>query len=336
MTTNLTLQQQWQILLYQTDDNTVRFEVIFENETVWLSQDQMARLFDKSIKTINEHIVNIYKEWELEIEDTMRKVKLSGNSGLSTKPTNFYNLDVIISVWYRVKSLRWTKFRMRATSKLKEYIIKGFVLDDERLAEWRTANQYYEELIERIRKIRTSERNFYQKITDIFSTSIDYDKNSDLTKNFFATVQNKMHYGIHGHTAAEVIAGRVDHTKPFMGLTTRKWKEIHKTDITIAKNYLTEDELSKLNLLAEQYLSFAELQAKFQKQMTMKDWILKLNDFLRLNEREILEHLWTISKEFADQKALAEYEKYQARLPYKSDFDLFEQEAVKPILDTIK
>jgi hypothetical protein len=331
MTTNLTFQQQGQILLYQTDDNTVRFEVIFENETVWLSQDQMARLFDRDQSVISKHIKNIYAEWELNEKSTMQKMHIA----ISDKPVVFYNLDVIISVGYRVKSLRWTKFRMRATSKLKEYIIKGFVLDDERLSEWRTANQYYEELIERIRKIRTSERNFYQKITDIFSTSIDYDKNSDLTKNFFATVQNKMHYGIHGHTAAEVIAGRVDHTKPFMGLTTRKWKEIHKTDITIAKNYLTEDELSKLNLLAEQYLSFAELQAKFQKQMTMKDWILKLNDFLRLNEREILEHLWTISKEFADQKALAEYKKYQARLPYKSDFDLFEQEAVKPILETL-
>lgn len=322
----MSLQQQWQILLYQTDDNSIRFEVIFEHETVWLSQDQMASLFDKNTKTISEHIGNIYKEWELTMTSTMKKVRLSGISGLSTKPTNFYNLDVIISVWYRVKSLRWTQFRIWATSKLKEYIIKWFILDDERLAEWRTANQYYEELIVRIRNIRTSERNFYQKITDIFATSIDYQKNSDLAKNFFATVQNKMHYGIHGHTAAEVIAWRVNYKKPFMWMANRKWKEIQKKDVTVAKNYLNEDEISKLNLLVDQYLAFAELQVKYKKQMTMKDWIIKLDDFLRLNEREILENVWSISKEFADHKAFAEYEKYQSRLPYKSDFDLFEQE----------
>jgi len=334
MSTHIALQNHGQVLFYQTDDQQIRFDVIFEHETVWLSQDQMAKLFDTTKQNISLHIRNVFQDWELEEHSVVKKF-LTTASDSKNYQTYFYNLDVIISIGYRVKSLRWTKFRIWATQKLKEYILKGFVLDDERLAEGKTANYYYEELIERIRRIRTSERNFYQKITDIFATSIDYDKNSELTKNFFATVQNKMHYGIHGHTAAEVIAWRVDTGKPFMWLTSRKGKEIHKQDILIAKNYLTEDELSKLNLIAEQYLSFAEFQAKVQKQLTMKDWITKLDDFLKLNEREILTHLGMISKDSAEQKALKEYKKYQKRLPYQSDFDIFIKE-FHPFLDDKK
>jgi len=244
--TQLTIQNKGQVLFYQTDDHQVRFDVIFENETVWLSQDQMSELFDRDQSVISRHIKNTYEEWELEEKSTMQKMHIAN----SDKPVAFYNLDVIISVGYRVKSFRWTKFRIRATHKLKEYILKGFVLDDDRLAEGRTANQYYDELIERIRKIRTSERNFYQKITDIFTTSIDYNKSSELTKSFFATVQNKMHFGIHGHTAAEVIAGRVDHQKPFMGLTNRKWWEIQKKDVVW---FFQDDPISLFHLVSRSH-----------------------------------------------------------------------------------
>jgi hypothetical protein len=246
------------IVIYTTDDGQTKLQVKIEDETVWLTQDQMADLFDKSKSTINEHIQNIYQEKELVEQQTMRKF---GNSEFSTKPTNYYNLDVIISVGYRVKSLRGTQFRIWATQRLKEYIVKGFTLDDERFKQTGSRSRYFEELLQRIRDIRSSERNFYQKVTDIYATSIDYRKDDELTKEFFATVQNKMHYAVHGHTAAEIVAKRADSKKPLMGLTSFKGNYVTSRDITIAKNYLAEDELKQLNLIVSMYLDFAELQA---------------------------------------------------------------------------
>ena len=229
--------QSSKIIIYQTEDGQTKIDVQFQDETVWLTQDQIATLFDKSKSTINEHIQNIYDEKELILDETMRKF---GNSEFSTKPTNYYNLDVIISIGYRVKSQRGTQFRIWATQRLKEYIVKGFVLDDERLKQGGQKARYFEELLQRIRDIRSSERNFYQKVTDIYATSIDYRRDDKLTKDFFATVQNKMHFSAHGHTAAEIINERADNKKPLMGLTNFKGKYLTAQDAKIAKNYLTE------------------------------------------------------------------------------------------------
>lgn len=237
--------EQNDIIIYQTEDGQTRLQVRLEEDTVWLSQDQMAELFEKSKSTINEHIKNIYEEKELAEELTMRKF---GISEFSTKPTNFYNLDVIISVGYRVKSLRGTQFRIWATQRLKEYIVKGFALDDERLKQGGQRARYFQELLQRIRDIRSSERNFYQKVTDIYATSIDYRKDNRLPREFFATVQNKMHYAVHGQTAAEMIASRADAARPLMGLVNFKGDYITVQDAKIAKNYLTESELNQLNL----------------------------------------------------------------------------------------
>jgi len=285
-------------------------------------------LFDKSKSTINEHIQNIYQEKELVEEQTMRKF---GISEFSTKPTNYYNLDVIISVGYRVKSLRGTQFRIWATQRLREYIIKGYALDDERLKQNGGRSRYFEELLQRIRDIRSSERNFYQKVTDIYATSIDYRKDAKLTQEFFATVQNKMHYAVHGHTAAEVIAKRADGGKELMGLTSFKGNYIVSGDITIAKYYLTEDELKQLNLIVSMYLDFAELQAGSGRLMKMADWIAKLDDFLKINERGLLHDAGKVSAEEAAAKAQQEFDKYRKRLDkeYISDFDKLVKKAKK-------
>ena len=309
-----------QIILYQTDDGQTKLQVKMEDETVWLTQDQMAELFEKSKSTINEHIKNIYEEKELDEVSTMRKF---GISEFSTKPTNYYNLDVIISVGYRVKSVRGTQFRIWATQRLKEYIIKGFALDDERLKQGGQRARYFEELLQRIRDIRSSERNFYQKVTDIYATSIDYRKDDKLTAEFFATVQNKMHYAVHGHTAAEIIVKRADSTKPLMGLTNFKSNYITAHDIKIAKNYLTEDELKRLNLIVSLYLDFAELQATNGRLMKMKDWLEKLDQFIHLSERGILTHAGTVSADDAAKKAEQEFDKYRKEQDknYISDFD---------------
>lgn len=291
-----------------------------DGETVWLTQDQMAELFEKSKSTINEHIQNIYIEKELNEAETMRKF---GNSEFSTKPTNYYNLDVIISVGYRVKSLRGTQFRMWATQRLREYIIKGFALDDERLKQGGAKARYFEELLQRIRDIRGSERNFYQKVTDIYTTSIDYRKDDELTKQFFATVQNKMHFAVHGHTAAELIAQRANAEKPNMGLTSFKGDYVTASDTHIAKNYLNEPELKQLNLIVSLYLDFAELQASNGRAMTMNGWINKLDEFLKLSEKKILQSAGKISAEKAEQIASSEYDKYRTQENRKmvSDFD---------------
>jgi len=308
------------IIIYQTDDGQTRLQVKMEDETVWLSQDQMAELFEKAKSTINEHIKNIYAEKELTEEPTMRKF---GNSEFSDKPTNYYNLDVIISVGYRVKSLRGTQFRIWATQRLKEYIVKGFALDDERLKQGGAKARYLQELLQRIRDIRSSERNFYQKVTDIYATSIDYRRDDKLTKEFFATVQNKMHYAVHGHTAAEVIAARADSTQPHMGLTNFKGNYITSQDVRIAKNYLTEAELNKLNLIVSMYLDFAELQATNGRLMKMKDWVEKLDQFLTASERHVLTHAGRMSAEEAGDKANREFEKCRMDRDreYISDFD---------------
>ena len=308
------------IIIYQSSDGTTKLDVKMEGETVWLSLEQMAALFDKGKSTINEHILNIYTEGELKESDSKRKI---GISDFSTKPTNYYNLDVIISVGYRVKSIRGTQFRIWATQIIKEYMIKGFAMDDERLKDGGNRAMYFAELLARIRDIRSSERNFYQKVTDIYATSIDYKKDAKLTQNFFATVQNKMHYAIHGHTAAEVIASRADATKPLMGLTNFNGDYITPHDAHIAKNYLNEAEIKQLNLIVSLYLDFAELQASNSRSMTMKEWIDKLDNFLKLSEKKILNNFGSISAKDAETKALNELKKYRQNEEqnYLSDFD---------------
>lgn len=315
-----------QIVIFKTEDEKVSVDVRFENETVWLTIDDMARLFDKSRSTINEHILNIYAEGELEEEASKRKI---GNSDFSTKPTNYYNLDVIISVGYRVKSLRGTQFRQWATKRLNEYIRKGFVLDDERLKG--NGSRYFKELIQRVRDIRSSERNLYQQVTDIYATSVDYDSKAEITRQFFATVQNKMHYAAHKHTAAEVIYERVDNEKPYVGMTNFKGNYPTKDDVKVAKNYLTEKELQVLNLLVAQFLDFAELQALEEHPMTMQDWIEELDRQLLGNRRELLTDKGKISHKQAVEKAEKEFEIYRQRemRELESDFD----KAIKQITD---
>ena len=319
-------QQPTQFLLYKAENDKIKVDVLIQDETVWLTIEQMAELFGKGRSTINDHILNIYQDGELEKEESMRKI---GISDFSTKPTNFYNLDVIISVGYRVKSLQGTRFRQWATSHLKEFIIKGFTMDDERLKDPRQifGKDYFDEQLERIRDVRSSERRLYQKITDIYAQcSVDYDPNHETSKEFFATVQNKLHWAIVGETAAEIIYNRVDSNKENMGLTS--WKNspngrIRKDDVVVAKNYLSLEELDFFNRIVTMYLDYAELQAKNKKVMYMKDWVVKLDAFLQFNEKEVLEHKGKISNEVATALAVSEYEKYRVKEDrlYRSDFD---------------
>ena len=305
-------------ILYKTSDNKVSINVQIQDETVWLTQEQMAELFSKSKPTINEHIKNIYTEKELSEEATMRKF---GNSEFSTKPTNYYNLDVIISVGYRVKSLRGTQFRQWATKRLREYIVKGFTMDDERLKQG--GGRYFRELLQRIRDIRSSERNLYQQVTDIYATSIDYKNDAKLTRRFFATVQNKMHVAAHGKTAAELVYERADAKKPNMGLTNFIGDYITSDDVEVAKNYLSEEELNILNLIVSQYLDFAELQATRQRAMTMQQWIDKLDEFLKISDSSVLVGAGKIKHEQAMVKAKREFKKYrdEEMRRLESDFD---------------
>ncbi|MDI6735959.1 MAG: virulence RhuM family protein [bacterium] len=310
------------IILYTTEDGQAKLQVKIEHETVWLTQDQMAELFNKGRTTITEHIQNAFSEGELNERSVCREFRRTGMDGKEYS-VKHYNLDVIIAVGYRVKSLRGTQFRIWATQRLREYIIKGFILDDERLKQQGGRSRYFEELLQRIRDIRSSERNFYQKVTDIYSTSIDYRKDDKLTQEFFATVQNKMHYAVHGHTAAEIINKRADSKKPLMGLTSFKGKYITVSDITVAKNYLTENELKQLNLIVSMYLDFAELQAEYGRLMKMADWITKLDEFLHLSERGLLKDAGKVSAKEAATKAQDEFEKYRKEKDknYISDFD---------------
>jgi len=315
------------IILYQTDDGTSKIEVRLENETVWLSQAQMVELFQTTKQNISLHIRNVFEEGELQEDSVVKEYLTTASDGKNYK-TKHYNLDVIISVGYRVKSHRGTQFRIWATQQLKEYLIKGFVLNDERLKETGHTNKYFDELLERIRDIRSSEKIFYAKIKDIYTTAVDYDAHHPVSQQFFKTVQNKMHWAIHGHTAAEIIHSRANAAKPNMGLTT--WKnsphgKVRKTDVDNAKNYLNEDELKDLNLIVDQYLSFAELQARNRKPMYMADWIKRLNDFLTLNEREILEHAGRISAEMAKEFAENEFEKYRKSLIQADDVQEIKQ-----------
>lgn len=310
------------MLIYTASDGSTKLQVQLENETVWLTQDQMADLFNKGRSTITEHIQNIFNEGELEEDSVCRNFRRTGSDGKNYN-VKHYNLDVIISVGYRVKSVQGTKFRQWATKRIHEYIVKGFSLDDNRLKLEGARSRYFEELLQRIRDIRSSERNFYQKVTDIYATSIDYKKDAQLTTEFFATVQNKMHYAIHGKTAAEIINERVDANKPLLGLTNFSGNYITTRDISIAKNYLTEDELNQLNLIVSMYLDFAELQATNGRLMKMKDWINKLDDFLKASEKNLLTHPGKISHSKAIEKAKTEYEKYrqEENKNYLSDFD---------------
>ena len=319
------LTQQSQFLIYKTEDGLFKIDVRFEGETVWLTQKGMAELFQKDIRTISEHIKVIFDEGELQPESVIRKFRITATDGKNYE-TQHYNLDVIISVGYRVHSLRGTQFRIWATRQLREFIVKGFVLDDERLKNPDLPFDYFEELLRRIQDIRTSERRFYQKITDIYATSVDYDPTTEMSLTFFKTVQNKMHWAVTGQTAAEILHSRADSAKPNMGLTSWRGAKVRKQDVGIAKNYLNEKELLALNSLVEQYLLFAERQAGRRVPMHMAAWIARLDDFLRLNEENILNHAGSISHELALSRAEQEYEKFHEQRQresrsLESDFD---------------
>lgn len=297
------------ILIYKSNDGNSDISVRLENETVWLTIDQMAELFDKSRSTINEHILNIYKEEELLKEDTIRKI---GNSDFSTKPTNFYNLDVIISVGYRVKSVQGTRFRQWATKRLKEYIVKGFALDDQRLKNLGGDN-YWKELLDRIRDIRSSEKVMYRQVLELYATAIDYTPKSEESVRFFQIVQNKLHFAAHGNTASEVIYLRVDSNKPFAGLTNFKGEHPTQAEAMIAKNYLSIQELKVLNNLVSAYFDLAELNAIEERVMTMSDYVRELDNILSSAGRKILNNSGSVSSLEAKTKAKTEYKKYKAK-----------------------
>lgn len=302
-----------QIIIYQTESGKTKLDVRFQDETVWLTQKLMAELFQTSVPNINIHLKNIFEEGELEENRTIKDfliVQKEGSREVKRKQV-FYNLDAIISVGYRIKSNVATKFRQWATGQLREYIVKGFVLDDERLKNPDLPFDYFEELEKRIQDIRTSEKRFYKKITDIYATSVDYDPTLEISISFFKTVQNKLHWAITGQTAAELITGRADSSKENMGLTTWRGSNIRKTDVSIAKNYLKKEELSALNNLVEQYLIFAQGQAQRRVPMYMNTWIEKLNGFLTLNDREILNNAGSISHEIGKENAEQEYLKFR-------------------------
>jgi hypothetical protein len=305
-----------QLLIY--NDGATRLQVRLEGSTVWLSQRLIADLFQVSVKTANEHLVNIYSEGELDPEATIRSFRIVQTEGSRQviRAIDHYNLDAILAVGYRVRSSRGTAFRQWATTRLSELLVKGFTMDDERLKEGRSlSTDYFDELLERIRDIRASERMFYQKITDIYATSIDYDPTHPLSQTFFATVQNKLHFAIHGRTAAEVIKGRADAAQPHMGLTA--WKNaphgpIRKADVAAAKNYLSQPEITELNRVVTMYLDFAEDQARRKKPMHMAEWVQRLDAFLQFNERNVLTHAGAVSHQLAEAHAHAQFERYDA------------------------
>lgn len=306
-----------EIVLYKSEDGEIKIDVLMQDETVWLTQNQMAQLFQKSIPTINGHIKNIFNEGELVEEVVIRDSQITTQHGAipgktQTSNVKLYNLDVIISVGYRVKSYQGTQFRIWATNKLRDFIVKGFVLNDERFKSGSSMN-YFRELLDRIREIRLSEKVFYQQICDIYATSIDYDPSDQMTRKFFATVQNKFLWAVSEQTAAEIVHSRANARTPMMGLTTKGIGKVRKADISIAKNYLTEQELSSLKLLVEQYLAFAESQALAHKPMYMEDWIKKLHDILTINDKAILRDAGRISSKVAKEKAAIEYDKYRTQ-----------------------
>ena len=327
-TTNLQLASNDEILIYQSEDGTVKVDVLFQDETVWLTIDHMSLLFGKSRSTINEHILNIYKEGELLENNTMRKI---GISDFSTKPTNYYNLDVIISVGYRVKSRQGTMFRIWATQRLRDYIIKGVALNDERFKRGNSMN-YFKDLLERIREIRLSEKVFYQQIKDIYKTSIDYDPSDEITLQFFKEVQNKLLWAVSGKTAAELVYYRANSTLPMMGLTsTEKTGKVLKSDVGVGKNYLNEDEMKMLKLIVEQFLAFAEAQALSHTPMYMKDWVEHLKMVLTMNRKSILEDAGHISHQMALEKAEIEYDKFK-----NTQRQMEHLESIKELAEDIK
>ena len=317
-----------QFLIYQAEDGELKIDVRFEEDSVWLTQQQVAQLFQTSVPNVNMHISNIYEEEELTPEATIKKfltVRTEGKREVK-RLLDYYSLDMIISVGYRVKSRVATRFRIWATQQLSEFIKKGFLLDDERLKNPDQVFDYFEELERRIQDIRTSESRFYRKITDVYALSIDYDPTQDISINFFKTVQNKMHWAITGQTAAEIIHNRASADKPNMGLTSYRGAKVRKQDVSTAKNYLNEDELAALNNLVEQYLIFAQGQAMRRVPMTMQDWLKKLDGFLMINDRDVLNHAGKISHEIAKQLAEAEYSKFHTQRQTQaahtlSDFD---------------
>lgn len=322
------------ILIYQDDNEITKISVRFADEDLWLTQNQLAEIYDTTQQNISQHIEGIYQDKELDREATNKKFLLVRNEGTRQVKRNIdhYNLDIVIAVGYRVQSQVATRFRRWATVRLHEYIQKGFAMDDERLKQG--GSRYFRELLQRIRDIRSSERNFYQQVTDIYATATDYDPRSDMTKYFFATVQNKLHYAVHEHTAAEVIYDRVDNEKPMVGMTNFKGNYITRDDVKIAKNYLSEIELQRLNLLVSQFLDFAEFQALEQKPMQMKDWIAALDNQIVSLQRKLLAGKGRVSHKQAIEKAEKEFELYRARemQQLESDFD----RAIKQITDKEK
>ena len=306
------------LLLYQTADGQTKIEVTLANDTVWLTADQMAELFQRNKSTISRHIKNVFESGELKQNSTVAFFATVQNEGTRKVERNiaYYNLDMIISVGYRVNSHRGVQFRIWATQVLREYLIKGFAMNDDLLKRAGDGN-YFDELLSRIRDIRSSEKVFYRKVLEIYALSIDYDPRAEATQMFFKTVQNKMHFSAHGHTAAEVIYQRADAIKDFMGLTSWTGGLPKRTDAEIAKNYLSPEELDTLNRIVSLYLDFAELQAQSHRPMYMKDWIQKLDDFLKLSGKELLTHAGTISAELAKQKANQEYDKFKERTQYE-------------------
>jgi hypothetical protein len=321
-----------EILLYQTEDGNTRVEVRIQGETVWLSLNQLAELFQRDKSVISRHVRNIFQEGELISEAVVANFATTASDG-KTYRVDYFSLEVIIAVGYRVKSHRGTQFRKWATERLREYLVKGFVLDDERLKEGRNlGTDYFDELLERIRDIRASEKRFYQKIRDLYKLSIDYDPNLAVTQEFFQIVQNKLHWAVAGKTAAEIIAQRADGSQPNMGLTTWKGAKVRRADVTVAKNYLSHDEISELNRIVAMYLDYAEDQAKRRRPLYMRDWRQKLDAFLQFNERQILDHPGKVAMAAAQELALKEYQSFRKRrLQEESvrDEDEFEQLARK-------
>jgi len=307
----MTGQQNGELLIYTTDDGLVKIEVELHGETVWLTLEQMAELFQRDKSTVSRHIKNIFIEGELDRNSVVVNYATTAADG-KTYQVDHFNLDVVISVGYRVKSLRGTQFRIWASSILKEYLQKGFVMNDDLLKNAGGGN-YFEELLARIRDIRSSEKLFYRKVLDIYATSIDYDPRAETTRRFFQTVQNKMHFAVHGNTAAELIYGRADGDKPHSGMSTWRGDFPVESDSVIAKNYLTRDELDTLNRIVMLYLEYAELQAKEHVPMYMRDWMDRLDDFLKASRKELLAHAGKISHEVAEKKALLEFAKYKER-----------------------
>jgi len=325
----ITMNNTTEIIIYQTEDGQTKIQTRLENETVWLTQAQMAELFGKERSVITKHINNAFTEGELDENSNVQILHISG----SDRPVKYYNLDVIISVGYRVKSIQGTKFRQWATARLREFIVKGFTMNDELLKEAGGGN-YFDELLARIRDIRSSEKVFWRKVLDIYATSVDYDPNAEISQQFFKTIQNKMHWAAHGNTAAEIVYQRVDASKTNMGLTNFKGNKPSKKETEIAKNYLKPEELDILNRIVTAYLEIAELQALNRKPMHMKDWNNRLDDFLSMTGNEILDHSGKISHEKALDKAHLEYGKYKEQI--KNELSKVEKDFIKQIDTTSK